>query len=75
MDTTSLDWQTSCKAYLERLAQAEYLAQKKAAKGKKTWHYSPSDYHRLLIECLNRNEEEAFKATKGLQGYASALGV
>ncbi len=28
-----------------------------------------------FLDCLNRNDEEGFKALKALQGYTSAIGV
>lgn len=74
-DDHTLDWHIPAKRYLERLGAAEAAQQKSAAKGRKRWRYAPTDYHRALIECLNRNDEHGFKALKGEQGYASALGV
>lgn len=69
-----MDWNVAARRYLERLGQAEYQVQRKATRAK-TFRYSPSDYHRDLIDLLNRNDEHGFKALKMLQGYASALGV
>ncbi len=74
MTEPNLDWHSSVKRYLERLGLAEYQAQKLAAKGKK-FRYSPSEYHRELIDLLNKNDEQGFKGLKMLSGFASALGV
>ncbi len=75
--TIDLEWHSPAKRYLERLGLAEWLGQRNAIKGRvpKSFRYSPSPYHRALIDCLNRNDEEGFKALKGLEGYASAVGV
>ena len=72
-----MNWQSPAKAYLDRLAQAEYKAQKaqhlKARRSLKTFRYRPTDYHRDLIEHLEADNEEAFKSLKMLQGYASEV--
>lgn len=68
-------WDVSAREYLARLGAAEYAAFRQTKAGKKAnARYSPSDYHRDLIELLNRNDESGFKALKMLQGHASALG-
>jgi hypothetical protein len=73
---TALDWHTAAKAYLQRLCAAEHAAQRAAWKrSPKAYRYSPSAYANALIDCLNRNDEEGFKARKMLEGYASAAGV
>lgn len=77
MCAESTNWHIAAKAYLARLGQAEWEQQKRprGGKGRGARAFQPSDYHRELIECLNQNNEERFKALKALQGYASALGV
>ena len=74
-----MNWHKHAKSYLDRLAQAEYKAQKaqhlKARRSVKTFRYGPTDYHRDLVDYLTNDNEEAFKALKMLQGYASALKV
>ena len=64
--------------YLERLGRAEYEAQLrahlKAGRRRSTMRYCPSQYHIDLIDALQRDDEEAFKAIKGLRGYASEVG-
>ena len=69
------NWHGSAQQYLTRLGAAEYQRQRQTAGRKKTIRYRPTDYHLALIDCLNRDAEEEFKALKMLQGYASALGV
>lgn len=77
MDDTS--WHTAAKAYLARLGQAEYqnamAAHLKARRKPSTYRHTPSDYQTSLIDCLNRDDEEGFKALKMLQGYSSKVGV
>lgn len=68
------EWQTSARAYLERLASAEYGLQKRLSKKKKSFRYAPSAYHQDLIQLLDQNDEAGFKSLKMLQGYANALG-
>ena len=74
-----MDWHKSAKAYLERLGMGEYQQQLshhlKSGRKKRTFRYYPSQYHMDLIDCLNENNEETFKAIKLLQGYASAIEV
>jgi hypothetical protein len=70
------EWHTSAKAYLDRLCAAEYETQRKKHKGSlKNFRFTPTDYVNNLIQCLNVNDEEAFKAIKMLQGYATVLKV
>ena len=71
----TMAWQTAAKQYLERLGRAEYQTASRARKGKRLRSFTPSEYMCDLIVCLNRNDEEAFKARKMLEGYASAAGV
>jgi hypothetical protein len=70
---------TAIQAYLTRLGLAEYqagMAQHiKRGRKAKTYRHNPSQYHRDLVEALGRDDEEAFKALKLEQGYASDLGV
>lgn len=76
MADSSLHWHTAAKNYLTRLAHAEWISQgKPIPKRKNSKRYVPSDYYRSLMECLNRNDEQQFKAIKMLEGYASAIGV
>jgi hypothetical protein len=71
-----LDWHTSANAYLARLGAAEYAAQRSRHKGSpKKFRFSPSQYMTDLIECLNVNDEERFKAIKMLEGYSTPLKV
>lgn len=73
-DDSRLDWHTAAKDYLIRLGAAEYAQQQRTSRRIK-FRYEPSQYHRDLIDQLNRDDEEGFKGLKMLQGYASALGV
>ena len=74
-----LAWYRGATTYLLRLGYAEWLAQGKPVPSGRRYQYGrryfPSQYHRDLIEDLNRNDEQGFKARKMLSGYASALGV
>lgn len=72
-----LAWHSPAKRYLERLGVAEAAAHKAQMKrySRKGVRYSPSEYHRALIEFLNKNDEEGFKALKLAEGRYSALGV
>ncbi len=71
----STEWHTAAKTYLARLCAAEHAAQRAAhKKAAKSYRYHPSAYVSELIECLNHNDEEGFKARKMLEGYASKLG-
>jgi hypothetical protein len=76
-DPDRLAWHSTAKRYLERLGMAESREQLarhiKTGRAKSTFRYCPSDYHRELIDCLNRNEEGRFKALKLEQGYSSAV--
>lgn len=65
-------WQSLVQPYMVRLGAAEYAAQKRAAKGKK-FRFSPSEYMRSLILCMDRDDEEGFKSLKLEQGYSSAV--
>lgn len=70
-------WQTEAQSYLQRLCHAEWLAQgspvpKKRSRARR---YCPSEYANDLVRMLGENDEEAFKARKMLEGYASELGV
>ena len=75
----SLDWHSSAKRYLERLGKAEWEAQGRPqpkGRGKhRVQRYVPSEYHRSLIDALNRNDEHEFKRLKMLEGYSSELGL
>ena len=75
----NMEWHSAAKRYLERLGMAEWNSQGRPIPSGKRYQfgrrYVPSDYHRELIDCLNRNDEQAFKARKMLEGYASAVGV
>jgi hypothetical protein len=73
----SLAWHSAAKRYLERLGLAEWHAQNRPMGGRHRYsrQFYPSAYHSALIECLNRNDEEGFKALKARVGYAEALGV
>lgn len=76
---SNTDWHSAARDYLARLGRAEYLsaiaAHIKAGRRPNTYRHAPSGYMEALIDCLNRNDEEAFKALKGEQGYASSVGV
>lgn len=67
------NWDISARRYLERLGDAEYAAFLATRKRKRD-RYSPSAYHRDLIEYLNAGDEEMFKYLKLLRGRDSALG-
>ncbi len=64
--------------YLQHLGAAEYQAglhaHLKAGRKRSTYRHNPSQYHRDLVDLLGRDDEEAFKALKGEQGYAHAIG-
>jgi len=65
----------ACQSYLKHLCAAEYNKQRTMYKGRANkFRYTPSDYVRELITCLDKDDEAAFKALKMLQGYSSALG-
>ncbi len=70
-------WHSAAKEYLARLGREEWIAQGCPVPTKRRPHnkFSPSEYMRALIDCLNKNDEEAFKAIKMREGYASAAGV
>jgi hypothetical protein len=76
-DPSRTAWQVTARRYLERLGAAEYAQQKaqwlKRGRKATTLRYTPSHYNRDLITCLNTNDEERFKALKGLKGQRSAL--
>lgn len=78
-EEASLKWHPSAKRYLLRLGLAEYnsqlLAWTKKRRKKSTFRYCPTQYHIDLIQCLNNDTEEKFKAIKMEQGYASSLHV
>ena len=76
-EPVDLSWHSAAKRYLERLGHAEWVAQgQPVPRGKRgKQRYIPTDYHRDLIACLDRNDEHGFKSLKLEQGYASALGV
>lgn len=70
-----LDWHTHARRYLDRLGLAEWQSQgSPVPKRAGSARYCPTDYHRNLIDALNRNDEVAFKSMKMLEGYASAVG-
>lgn len=72
----NMSWHAAAKEYLTRLCREEWIQQgcpvPKRANSRK---YIPSDYVRQLVDCLNKNDEERFKAIKSLQGYCSVIGV
>lgn len=72
---TNLEWHIAARSYLDRLGAAEYAAQKAAWKKRRGFRFFPSEFHSRLIQCLNKNDEEGFKALKLTEGYASAVGV
>jgi hypothetical protein len=78
-DYRSTEWQTAAQAYLQRLGAAEYKQQiaywKKSHKSTCNFRFSPSAYLCEMCDLLGQNDEEAFKARKMLEGYASALKV
>lgn len=69
------DWYSAARAYLDRLGAAEGAAWRARKRPKKSDRFSPSDYHRALIDRLNAGDEEGFKALKAEQGYSSVLGL
>ena len=77
--TDDTEWHTAAKAYLQRLGVAEYQAamraHKKAGRRPSTYRHTPSAYMCDLINCLDTDDEERFKAIKMLEGHASAAGV
>lgn len=75
----STEWQVSAQLYLKRLTSAEYAASRedwlKRRRSSTTFRYRPSEYVERLVRLLGENDEEGFKAVKGLEGYASKLGA
>lgn len=51
-------WDISARAYLARLGDAEYAEFLQRRQPRKRDRYSPSEYHRELIEHLNAGDEE-----------------
>jgi hypothetical protein len=72
-----MEWHIAANKYLARLGQDEWKAQGSPipTKRNKQNRFAPSEYMLSLIDCLNRNDEKAFKALKMLSGYNSASGV
>ena len=71
-----MSWHTPAKEYIARVCAAEYTQQRAAwKKSARTFRFSPSQYAREMIVCLNTNDEHRFKAMKMLEGYASSIGV
>ena len=70
-------WHIAAQDYLSRLGREEWIAQGSPipTKRRPDNRFAPSEYMRELIECLNRNDEEAFKALKMLNGRDSVLRV
>ena len=69
-------WQYAARNYLSKLRTAEYNANmRKHLKTRKasTFKCSPSQYYFDLLEKVNADDEEGFKAIKMLQGYNSEL--
>ena len=69
------EWMVAAQAYLQRVGRAEYEAQRRVWTHKTGFRFKPSQYMLDLIECMNRNDEEAFKARKMWEGYPGAIGV
>ena len=71
--TERKDWRIAAMNYLARLGNAEYAAflDRGGMRGK----YSPSEYHRDLVEILSRDDEHEFKSLKMQRGCDSVLGV
>ena len=67
----------ACQRYLTRLGAMEYAAgisaHAKTGKRKSTYRHNQSQYHRDLVAYLGDDDEQGFKALKGLQGYASEV--
>lgn len=78
-ESMNTDWQKSAQEYLSRLSMEEYRSAMdshlKAGRKRGTYRHNPSEYHRKLVELLGTNDEEGFKALKGMEGYSSAVGV
>ena len=59
------EWWTAVQNRLERLANAEYKSQLaawlKAGRSKRTFRYSPPEWHRDAVAALGRNDEEGAK--------------
>ena len=77
MREDDMEWHGPAKAYLKRLGEAEWKSQGCPIpdKYRRERRFCPSQYMRELIECMNRNDQEGFKARKMLEGYASKIGV
>lgn len=70
------DWMAAAQSYLARVGAAEYAAFRASKAGKrKRARFTPSQYLTDMCAALGRGNEEAFKADKMLQGYASAIRV
>ena len=68
------NWHIRAMAYLARLGAAEYDAFLKSKHGKRA-KYSPSEYHRDLVDLLTQDDDHAFKSLKMQRGCYSPLGV
>lgn len=66
-------WDIGARDYLGRLGAAEYGEWLSRRQPRKRDRYSPSDYHRELIEFLNAGDEEGFKWRKMMSHEDSAL--
>lgn len=70
------DWMAAAQSYLARVGAAEYAAFRASKAGKrKRARFTPSAYLVDMCKELGRGNEEAFKANKMIEGYASAAGV
>lgn len=61
------------RAYLSRLGAAEYAEYLERRQPRKGDRYSPSEYHRELIDLLNAGDEEGWKYRRMINHEDSAL--
>ncbi len=61
-------WHSAAKAWLDGIANAVFRVQRaehvKQGRRPNTFRWSPPDWHRQAVSCLNRNDEAGFKAIR-----------
>jgi hypothetical protein len=73
--TDNTEWMASAQEYLRRVGEAEYKAFANRKKPLKRDRFAPSAYLSGMCQLIGKGDEEAFKATKLVQGRYSALGL
>ena len=69
--STEHGWRTAATRYLAKLGDAEY--RNHLTQGGLPGRYSPTEYHRDLIELLTNQDEIGFKQLRDQRGQDSAL--